>query len=302
MSENVLKLIVAIGRLSVQQKQNRNQSESGVFLAMLQIMAEKPDTELFPLGELNSYLDYTRPNLSQTINKLEDKNYVERVTLKDDRRVTYIRLTEEGKEMLQEKHSSIADRMNRIKDVLGEEDINKLIELLTRFIDTYEKTEYTKNNEIIICKNTADLLMSYIGYSSYEEMINSTITVGVYGRANLLAENTSIDYFYDDETANVRELIDLKITGISSIENDTMRMVFFNNEFAKNAITSHFVENYDDLYFESQNKKVLVYFDKNEKIASGKIKIGCVRPTHPILFISPTTDAIITVGRCSPMP
>ncbi|MBQ8791012.1 MAG: winged helix-turn-helix transcriptional regulator [Ruminiclostridium sp.] len=147
MSENVLKLIVAIGRLSVQQKQNSNlfpqmnQSESGVFLAMLQIMAEKPDTELFPLGELNSYLDYTRPNLSQTINKLEDKNYVERVTLKDDRRVTYIRLTEEGKEMLQEKHSSIADRMNRIKDVLGEEDINKLIELLTRFIDTYEKTE-----------------------------------------------------------------------------------------------------------------------------------------------------------------
>lgn len=147
MSENVLKLIVAIGRLSVQQKQNSNlfpqmnQSESGVFLAMLQIMAEKPDAELFPLGELNSYLDYTRPNLSQTINKLEDKNYVERVTLKDDRRVTYIRLTEEGKEMLQEKHSSIADRMNRIKDVLGEEDINKLIELLTRFIDTYEKTE-----------------------------------------------------------------------------------------------------------------------------------------------------------------
>lgn len=147
MSENVLKLIVAIGRLSVQQKQNSNlfpqmnQSESGVFLAMLQIMAEKPDTELFPLGELNSYLDYTRPNLSQTINKLEDKNYVERVTLKDDRRVTYIRLTEEGKEMLQEKHSSIADRMNKIKDILGEEDINKLIELLTRFIDTYEKTE-----------------------------------------------------------------------------------------------------------------------------------------------------------------
>lgn len=147
MSENVLKLIVAIGRLSVQQKQNSNlfpqmnQSESGVFLAMLQIMAEKPDTELFPLGELNSYLDYTRPNLSQTINKLEDKNYVERVTLKDDRRVTYIRLTEDGKEMLQEKHSSIADRMNKIKDILGEEDINKLIELLTRFIDTYEKTE-----------------------------------------------------------------------------------------------------------------------------------------------------------------
>lgn len=147
MSENILKLIVAMGRLSAQQKQNSNlfpqfnQSESGVFLAMLQIAAEKPDTELFSLGELNSYLDYTRPNLSQTINKLEDKNYVERITLKDDRRVTYIRLTDEGKRMLQEKHNSIADRMSRIKSELAEEDIDKLIELLTLFIEAYEKTK-----------------------------------------------------------------------------------------------------------------------------------------------------------------
>lgn len=147
MSDNVLKLIVAIGRLSAQQKQNNNlfpqmnQSESGVFLAILQIASEQPDTELFSLGELNSYLDYTRPNLSQTINKLEDKNYVERITLKDDRRVTYIRLTDEGKKMLSEKYDSISDRMNKIKKEFGEEDIDKLIDLLTRFIDAYEKNE-----------------------------------------------------------------------------------------------------------------------------------------------------------------
>lgn len=147
MSDNVLKLIVAIGRLSAQQKQNNNlfpqmnQSESGVFLAMLQIASEQPDMELFSLGELNSYLDYTRPNLSQTINKLEDKNYVERITLKDDRRVTYIRLTDEGKKMLSEKYDSISDRMNKIKKEFGEEDIDKLIDLLTRFIDAYEKNE-----------------------------------------------------------------------------------------------------------------------------------------------------------------
>lgn len=147
MSDNVLKLIVAIGRLSAQQKQNNNlfpqmnQSESGVFLAMLQIASEQPDTELFSLGELNSYLDYTRPNLSQTINKLEDKNYVERITLKDDRRVTYIRLTDEGKNMLSDKYDSISERMNKIKIEFGEENIDKLIDLLTRFIDAYEKNE-----------------------------------------------------------------------------------------------------------------------------------------------------------------
>lgn len=147
MNEKIIKLIVAIGKLSTQQKQVRdilpqmNQSESGIFFAMLQIKAEKQDTELFSLSELNSYLDYTRPNLSQTVNKLEDKNLVERVILKDDRRVTYIKLTDKGKEMLRCKYDTIVDRMNKIKDIIGENEIDRLLDLLVRFIDAYEITE-----------------------------------------------------------------------------------------------------------------------------------------------------------------
>ena len=102
MDNRIMRLIIALGKFSAQPRQYRimeglNASETGVFWAMTQIIAEKPDTELFGLSELNSYLNFTRPNLSQTINKLEDKGYVERVVLKDDRRVTYIRLTENGK-------------------------------------------------------------------------------------------------------------------------------------------------------------------------------------------------------------
>ncbi len=147
MNEKIIKLIVAIGKLSTQQRQTgnllpqMNQSESGIFFAMLQIKAEKPEAELFSLSELNSCLDYTRPNLSQTVNKLEDKNLVERVILKDDRRITYIKLTDEGKEMLRCKYDEIIDRMNKIREILGEEVIDKLLDLLVRFINAYEKTE-----------------------------------------------------------------------------------------------------------------------------------------------------------------
>lgn len=145
MDNRIMRLIIALGKFSAQPRQYRimeglNASETGVFWAMTQIIAEKPDTELFGLSELNSYLNFTRPNLSTTINKLEDKGYVERVVLKDDRRVTYIRLTENGKA----KYDEIFTRLENIAKILGEEDTDKLIELVLRFADAYEKSAELK--------------------------------------------------------------------------------------------------------------------------------------------------------------
>ena len=110
--DKIAKLIFALGKFSIQPKEFKlidglNASERGVFRAMTQIIAEEPGTELFGLSELNSYLNFTRPNLSQTINKLEDKGYVERVVLKDDRRVTYIKLTENGRATAKAKYDEI---------------------------------------------------------------------------------------------------------------------------------------------------------------------------------------------------
>ena len=147
MEDRIKRLIVALGKFEMKQYRNNsfmpglNSSETGIFWAMTQILAENPDVKLFSLSDLNSYLNYTRPNLSQTINKLEDKNYVERVALKDDRRVTYIRLVEDGKVMLTEKFSEITKRMKKIESILGEDDTEKLIELVIRFAEAYDETE-----------------------------------------------------------------------------------------------------------------------------------------------------------------
>ena len=142
MDNRIMRLIIALGKFSAQPRQYRimeglNASETGVFWAMTQIIAEKPDTELFGLSELNSYLNFTRPNLSQTINKLEDKGYV-------DRRVTYIRLTENGKATAKAKYDEIFVRLENIAKILGEEDTDKLIELVLRFADAYEKSAELK--------------------------------------------------------------------------------------------------------------------------------------------------------------
>lgn len=143
--DKIAKLIFALGKFSIQPKEFKlidglNASERGVFRAMTQIIAEKPGTDLFGLSELNSYLNFTRPNLSQTINKLEDKGYVERVVLKDDRRVTYIRLTENGLKTVTDGFNDLFSRLEKILKILGEEDTEKLIDLVLRFCDAYEKT------------------------------------------------------------------------------------------------------------------------------------------------------------------
>ena len=143
--DKIAKLIFALGKFSIQPKEFKlidglNASERGVFRAMTQIIAEKPGTELFGLSELNSYLNFTRPNLPQTINKLEDKGYVERVVLKDDRRVTYIRLTENGLKTVTDGFNDLFSRLEKISKILGEEDTEKLIDLVLRFCDAYEKT------------------------------------------------------------------------------------------------------------------------------------------------------------------
>lgn len=144
MEDRIIQLIAAIGKLSSQPKQHTitrglNSSEAGVFSAIIRIIAENPKTELFSLSELNSYLNFTRPNLSQTINKLEDKGMVERVVLKNDRRVTYIKLTQQGAERFKERFDEMFVKMTKISEKLGKEDTEKLIDLLVRFVDAYEE-------------------------------------------------------------------------------------------------------------------------------------------------------------------
>lgn len=106
------------------------------------------------------------------------------------------------------------------------------------------------NNEIIIAKNTADMLLKYYGVEDYESLIGKTVTASMYTKNELLLCEETYDYFYDDKEATVKPMIDLIVKGITNIENDKIKMVFFNTEFGQNAITKYYVKNYEHLYFE----------------------------------------------------
>lgn len=114
-------------------------------------------------------------------------------------------------------------------------------------------------NEVIVSKNTADMIMEENGIESYDELIGQTIHLGVYGFHNyyskyyqMLAQEYSIvenPVNMGEENMRMCEIIDLKVVGITDIENEHLRMMFFRNEFTHNPVMNHFVDQREHLYF-----------------------------------------------------
>ncbi len=107
---------------------------------------------------------------------------------------------------------------------------------------SYPKEE----NEVLLSRNVADMLMEMEGYKSYEEMIGQIMKLGLQGRKN---GYTSMPEDIGYDALPFADLLEVKISGISSVENDYMNMVFFNNGYGNNPVLRHFVVDDSELYF-----------------------------------------------------
>ena len=78
------------------------------------------------------------PAVSRTLRSLEEKNYVERMVCEGDRRNVYVRVTEEGKEVLNECNRILSELLKSVTEKMGEEDMNRLIDYLNKLEQTAE--------------------------------------------------------------------------------------------------------------------------------------------------------------------
>lgn len=81
----------------------------------------------------------SRPAMSQHINVLESKGFVERVASKTDRRVTYLTLSEKGKNLIKNQENHLMHHLQIICDMLGHDDTVTLIGLTNKLTDIYLK-------------------------------------------------------------------------------------------------------------------------------------------------------------------
>ncbi len=103
-----------------------------------QASEEKPGVKI---TELSVAAEMSKPAVSQMLNSLEDKEFVERVTTKTDRRVVYVRLTETGKAKLKEHAAEMGRKMDLIIKELGPEDTAQLTRLIDKLRIALEKNE-----------------------------------------------------------------------------------------------------------------------------------------------------------------
>lgn len=106
------------------------------------INRDTSSTEGVTISTLSERLEITKSAVSQMINVLEDKGYVERITTKNDRRIVYVRLTEVGEQSLEKSLQSLLVSLNQVFEKMGEKDTETLLGLLNKLyiiVSDYKK-------------------------------------------------------------------------------------------------------------------------------------------------------------------
>lgn len=98
----------------------------------------KESDKFIKITELSNILDITPAAITHVINSLEDKELIERITTKDDRRVVYIKLTDAGINKYLELNKRSEENLLNLVEYLGNEDSNELIRILNKVIE-YKK-------------------------------------------------------------------------------------------------------------------------------------------------------------------
>lgn len=112
-----------------------NPSEFKIMSVLNQGMKENSDG--MKVSEISERLHVTPPTVTQLINSLEKEELVERTIDPNDRRSVNVRLTGKGIEVTRQAREAFKETFLGLIDYLGEEDSDKLAELLSKVNEYY---------------------------------------------------------------------------------------------------------------------------------------------------------------------
>lgn len=100
---------------------------------------EKPDAKGVYVSKLNQCAPVSQPAVSRMLRRLEEKGLLERKTDPQDRRTTYVVLTEEGNGLLAACQRQMTELAGRVVDRLGAEELRALVDQLNRLTQAVQE-------------------------------------------------------------------------------------------------------------------------------------------------------------------
>lgn len=94
---------------------------------LLRLLEKKPISQ----SELASRMAVSPPTMSNTINAVEERGWVQRRRAENDRRVVWIEITEAGKDALDRMDRGVEEKMAQLLSGLDEEQTDSLLNGLT---------------------------------------------------------------------------------------------------------------------------------------------------------------------------
>lgn len=108
-------------------------NDLAVFGVMSEELLNNPASQCVGVSQIGQRLHMSKPALTQAINRLEDKELVERVICKSDRRATFVRVTPLGEKTFGREKEQMDKCMEKLVERMGEEDTRQFILLLRKF-------------------------------------------------------------------------------------------------------------------------------------------------------------------------
>jgi DNA-binding MarR family transcriptional regulator len=89
---------------------------------------------------LSGCLQISKPAISQMINILEDKQYIQRIIKKSDRRLMCVALTDLGNQVIEKAILRHVKNVNVIFDKMGSDDSEKFVVLFEKYVSILKET------------------------------------------------------------------------------------------------------------------------------------------------------------------
>ena len=115
-----------------------NHGDSGI-LKMIDYCSERSRGKSVKVSTVVRCKNVPAPAVSRSLRSLEQKGYIIRSVDRNDRRNTYVEVTDEGYAVLRETDAIMNDFADAVFGRMGDENMKKLNSFLREFLDTAEK-------------------------------------------------------------------------------------------------------------------------------------------------------------------